>query len=313
MNSENNDTGVRYCADSGSLYVDGECRRLRPKARLLLEFLMNRQRQIVRRDELLMAVWGHLHVSDHTLHQTISELRRLMGEYQCIRTIPNRGYQWMPLTANRQQRRPAPARHSLAAAAFIAVALALTLLVDSAPQSDASDPAVITGSPAMMAFIAGITHAKNGDYDTAIAQLESSLQHDPGFSRAKLELARTLLIAGRQQHALTVATEALSESRIQSDVYGEAAASQLISKAQWLQGDLLLSLSSTNRALDLAKQVGQACMVLEARLWERYIIAWIDHVNTDGAPPTQLASVPATIDECDRQLDRIEASETQAG
>lgn len=85
---------IKHC-----LRTDEKDTHLRPKLfKLLLMLIKNRDR-ILSKDELLDKVWTDAHVSDGTLHRTISELRKTLGgnaeDSQFIETIHGVGFQFV--------------------------------------------------------------------------------------------------------------------------------------------------------------------------------------------------------------------------
>lgn len=67
---------------------------LRPKCFDALRYLAEHAGRVVSKDELLDAVWPHVTVTDESLTQCISEIRRAIGDErrQIIKTIARRGY-----------------------------------------------------------------------------------------------------------------------------------------------------------------------------------------------------------------------------
>ncbi len=78
----------------GALLRAGADVKLRPKSYEVLRLLIERHGQLVSRDELLHAVWGHAVVTDGVLGQSLIDARRAIGDasQQIIRTVPRRGY-----------------------------------------------------------------------------------------------------------------------------------------------------------------------------------------------------------------------------
>lgn len=72
---------------------------LQPKAFELLVYLAQRRDRVVTKEELFTAVWPDTFVQDANLPQTISVLRRALGESpqdgRFIATVPKRGYQFV--------------------------------------------------------------------------------------------------------------------------------------------------------------------------------------------------------------------------
>ena len=86
----------RYVLDlvHGSLFCEGEARPLRPKTFAILKYLAENPGRLVSKDEIFAAVWPDIAVTDDTLVQSISELRRALGDdgSRLIKTVPRRGY-----------------------------------------------------------------------------------------------------------------------------------------------------------------------------------------------------------------------------
>jgi TolB-like protein/DNA-binding winged helix-turn-helix (wHTH) protein/Flp pilus assembly protein TadD len=82
--------------DRGTLTRNGADVPLRPKSYAVLQYLVDRQGTLVSRDELIQAVWGHLHVTDSSLSQCLRDIRQALGdqEQQLIHTVPGRGYRF---------------------------------------------------------------------------------------------------------------------------------------------------------------------------------------------------------------------------
>jgi len=79
----------RMCLRCPSGQVD-----LRPKSFDVLRFLLEHSDRIVTKEELIPAIWPNVTVSDESLAQCISEIRRSLGDtsHRIVRTIPKRGY-----------------------------------------------------------------------------------------------------------------------------------------------------------------------------------------------------------------------------
>lgn len=84
----------RLDAAAGTLSRDGEVVPIRAKTFAFLCHLARNRGRVVSRDELLDAVWPGLHVSEDSLTQCMSELRRTLGPQaqHMLRTVPKRGY-----------------------------------------------------------------------------------------------------------------------------------------------------------------------------------------------------------------------------
>ncbi|WP_137113176.1 winged helix-turn-helix domain-containing tetratricopeptide repeat protein [Rhodobacter sp. SY28-1] len=75
----------------GTLVHDGEPVHLRAKSFALLSYLARNAGRVIGKDELMAVVWPDVTVTEDSLTQAISELRRVLGDRH-LRTIPRRGY-----------------------------------------------------------------------------------------------------------------------------------------------------------------------------------------------------------------------------
>lgn len=138
--------GFKFDSDSGCLYRDGfdDPVVIRHKLLELLSYLVKHRDRIVSKEELLTALWEHGQYREHSLSQSILELRKVLGDSasspKYIRTVPNKGFQWIsPITLPRQKLRLLPNRLLLIAgtAAFFAFFLLLIVFISSQSQKQA--------------------------------------------------------------------------------------------------------------------------------------------------------------------------------
>lgn len=110
------------CSDTDTLYSGEAHHKLERRAMETLMVLAERAGEVVKKDELIAAVWGRLAVSDHSVAMVISQLRRAFGDDarapRYIETITKRGYRLIapcaPLSTQTFAQSP-PASVSLAA------------------------------------------------------------------------------------------------------------------------------------------------------------------------------------------------------
>ena len=76
---------------NGTLVHDGARVHLRAKTFALLTYLARNAGRVIGKDELLAAVWPDVIVTEDSLTQAVSELRRILGD-GVLRTVPRRGY-----------------------------------------------------------------------------------------------------------------------------------------------------------------------------------------------------------------------------
>ena len=82
----------------------GDERFLRPKSYRLLEVLLDRRGKLVNKDDLAREVWPDVCVSDDSLAQCVSDIRRALGPEGAglLRTVPRRGYMLLDEDAIRE-------------------------------------------------------------------------------------------------------------------------------------------------------------------------------------------------------------------
>jgi len=80
--------------ERGCLQRGGRDLELRPKAFELLLYLVQRAGKLASKDELVQAAWPNVTVSDDSLAQCVSDVRRLLDDEAqlFIKTVPRRGY-----------------------------------------------------------------------------------------------------------------------------------------------------------------------------------------------------------------------------
>lgn len=110
----------------------GNAQHLRPKSYRVLEILTERRGALVSRDDLAAGAWNGQVVTDESLSQCISDIRRSLGkeDAKLLRTVPRRGY---VLEAEAKScDRPDPAALVIRVAALLTLVtiLAIALLAD---------------------------------------------------------------------------------------------------------------------------------------------------------------------------------------
>jgi TolB-like protein/DNA-binding winged helix-turn-helix (wHTH) protein/Tfp pilus assembly protein PilF len=82
---------------------------LRPQAFAVLRHLAGNPNRLVSKDELMAAVWPGIAVTDDSLVQAVSDIRRAIGDeaHTVLRTVPRRGYKLVPPPSAARVRRRA--------------------------------------------------------------------------------------------------------------------------------------------------------------------------------------------------------------
>lgn len=98
--------------ERGTLTRGGADVPLRPKSFAVLQYLVEHAGQLVTRDELIEAVWGHPHVTDSSLNQCLHDVRVALDDHEqdLVHTVPRRGYRFdLPADKETPERRSEPA------------------------------------------------------------------------------------------------------------------------------------------------------------------------------------------------------------
>ena len=83
------------CPNQGQVIMGKEVVRISPVNMKVLMLLIKNQGIVISRNQIFDSVWTNQEVSDDTLTRCISDLRAQLGKDQ-IKTLPKRGYQWIP-------------------------------------------------------------------------------------------------------------------------------------------------------------------------------------------------------------------------
>jgi DNA-binding winged helix-turn-helix (wHTH) protein/TolB-like protein/tetratricopeptide (TPR) repeat protein len=89
---------------------NGEVVRVTPRLFDTLLYLIEHRDRLIEKDELIAAIWPNRIVEENNLNQTISALRRALGnrDGQCILTVPGRGFRFVDLPQNLAEIGPGP-------------------------------------------------------------------------------------------------------------------------------------------------------------------------------------------------------------
>jgi len=238
--------------------LNGSLIHLRPKSFDLLVALAQRPRQLLRKDELLDAVWPNVHVTEDSLVQCIREIRRAIRDEagDVLRTVARRGY-ILDTEVSSTTRSAATSLVSSAPAVtgehearpFVAV-----LPFHSAPDQD-------TDAWFAQGITEGIIHVLSGIHELLVISHGSSLAYagapvDP--HRIVRELGVRYVLNGSVRRAggrFRVATE-LSDATggdvVRSDRY-EGAAQELFDVQDQIAGRIAASLVPAVRRRELAR------------------------------------------------------------
>ena len=107
---------------------------LRPQSLAILKLLAVRPGVLVSKDEIMFAVWPNIAVTDDSLVQCVTEIRKALGDdrHAIIKTVPKRGYVFEP-GAQKEISPAAKSWTAFAVATAVALAIGAGLLWFSRP------------------------------------------------------------------------------------------------------------------------------------------------------------------------------------
>ena len=85
--------------DTQTVVVAGEAQKVRPKTFQLLQRLIQANGELVSKETLLNEVWEDVVVDEQVIFQSVKELRKLFPGQTVIKTVPRKGYAWLPKPA----------------------------------------------------------------------------------------------------------------------------------------------------------------------------------------------------------------------
>ncbi|MCF6104017.1 winged helix-turn-helix domain-containing protein [Mesorhizobium muleiense] len=182
----------RGCLQDGA----GMERLLRPKSYRVLEVLAERRGQLVSKDDLVQATWPDVFVSDDSLAQCVSDIRRALGPEgtNLLRTVPRRGYLLVGQDSDAEGSAPAGRKHWMVWASGLSAALivAMTILWWTQPRDglvapDLADQAVVKAD----ALLEARDWRRRGDNEQARELLEAVVAEDAGHAGAWSSLGLT--------------------------------------------------------------------------------------------------------------------------
>jgi DNA-binding winged helix-turn-helix (wHTH) protein/tetratricopeptide (TPR) repeat protein len=86
---------INLSHSTGEVTLNGTTCHLRPKTFLLAEYLIEREGQVISKEELLKSVWEGSFVEEQAVFQSINEIRKAFSPTEVIKTHPRRGYEWV--------------------------------------------------------------------------------------------------------------------------------------------------------------------------------------------------------------------------
>ncbi|GHA01026.1 hypothetical protein GCM10008090_07640 [Arenicella chitinivorans] len=212
---------------------------VRPKALILLVFLISNRERVVSKSEIYRDVWGNPHERDHVLFQLVSELRKPPFSKTFIRTLPNQGYQWVVKT--QQVKRPLFSR----SVATVSLVLGLSLLGALLYKPSQSAPNTIQ-MPAQTALSKGVLALNSGDTDHAIEMFKFALAENPDSVEASLFLVEGLMKQDKAEESSRYLEKLLRKPNLGE--YSRMSASSLMSQVMESQGRLDAALRYAQRA-----------------------------------------------------------------
>ena len=92
------DINAEINTHESTVIIAGELQKVRPKTFELLQTLIAANGELVSKEVLLSTVWHDVVVDEQVVFQSIKELRKLFPGQTIIKTVPRKGYAWLPKT-----------------------------------------------------------------------------------------------------------------------------------------------------------------------------------------------------------------------
>lgn len=263
--------GFRLDEGERLLTRDGAPLPIPPKAFDVLLLLVSRAGRLVERDELLRTIWPGVHVTEGSLHQKISLLRRELGDerepWRFIETIPKSGYRFvasvMVVTVE-----PGPARESVpsvppagrrwgtavAGVSLLAVVgflLAFRTAGPAAPDGATRDPEARREYLRARFFW---NKRSPDDLLKAAENYEAAVRHDPRFAAAWAGLADTRVLQAVMGNAAAADARTAVARALEIDASLGAAHGTLAFEKFFLEWDMPGAGREYARAIDLAPE-----------------------------------------------------------
>ena len=149
---------------------------LRPQSLAVLKLLVARPGELVTKTELMVSVWAGLAVTDDSLVQCVTEIRKALGDEQhlIVKTAPKRGYIFVPgAQENLPQSQVKSWTTSLAVAALVAI-VAGVLWFNRAPPAEGNVPVIAVLPFDDMSADKSMAYLGNGVADDIITMLARS-------------------------------------------------------------------------------------------------------------------------------------------
>lgn len=281
----------RFDSRKLQLHRNGEQVALRPKSAALLGRLLAATETVVTKREILADVWGRDGVSDQTLFQTVSDLRRALQPLEPIVTHPNRGYCFaLPVRRFSRVRRMAAA-----AACALTIGVMAWWAMPDPGRADSVNREAASLSPALRAFATGVEHLRRDQADAAERYFRLAVRENPGFAEARLMIGEALLAQGRVADA-RAHTDRFLAARSDVHDYAGVSAMSLISRTEDAAGQPASALHWALAAARQAHDQGYVCAAvgIEDQI-ERLLAQQANDVPgpiDDPADTVELASTP---------------------
>lgn len=170
--------------------TDGELLRVSPRLFDTLLYLIEHRERLIDKDELISAIWPNRVVEENNLNQTISALRRALGnrDGQRILTVPGRGFRFIDVAQHLNEGSSGPARVTGDRRGNVVQLYALAQKVEeSAREPSPSEQRAVERKPALIASLAVLPFKPLVDG-----------QSDDGLLLGMAELLITRLSASRE-------------------------------------------------------------------------------------------------------------------
>ena len=258
--------GFRLDEAERLLFREGSPVSLPPKAFEVLLVLVRRAGRLVGHDEMLQTVWSGVHVTEGSLHQKISLLRRELGDegepHRFIETVTKIGYRFVaPVTVADPEVSSPPEmkrrwrRRALVAAAALLLVAGGALLARRASGPVSQEDGTRDPDARRQYLRARFFWNKRSPDDLlkAAESYEAAVRHDPRFAAAWAGLADTRVLLGISMSSSYVdGARAAAARAIELDASLGAAHGTLAFEKFFFEWDMPGARREFARALELA-------------------------------------------------------------
>jgi DNA-binding winged helix-turn-helix (wHTH) protein/Tfp pilus assembly protein PilF len=193
--------------DRAALLKGGRTVRLRRQSFDVLRYLVERAGRLIRKEELLEAIWGNTAVTDDSLTHCLIDIRKVLGDTQreLIRTVPRRGYIFdIPVQPLQERRSQSNVSSAIAACLVVAVTFMIATADRLSNDAGAAESPVLINADAAGLYEQArfmFNRRAPGDLETARQYYLQATRIEPDYADAWAGVAATYYIEFNESRA----------------------------------------------------------------------------------------------------------------